>query len=254
MNRKLILFAVIVLVLSISIANAQTVWDKQTYNQPDSADLLPNSGRIILNGRLLEPPYDIIVQNDTIKINGISLISQGTPIAMDRDTNSIKNAEIKYNLLSASIDSFDNACKNVGYDSALIVMLDYFNGKDIVDSAYIDEHFGFSVKFKDAIGPEWIWYEPTIPDSLKKWGEMQSYNAMVQHATLIRKAVGNGNLVILGYRGGEAHLSYAQKWIKEINRIVTSSQLSREEKFNALRRIAKDDHNAEDILENWGKR
>ncbi len=253
MKRKFILFAAIILALSISIANAQTVWDKQTYNQPDSADLLPNSGRIILNGRLLEPPYDIVVKNDTLFINDLPLRF----ITKQGPTTRSSNTKSSYGIYNSAQDTFEAAYNHVGRDSAIMLTYHYLNGfdRDVIDSTFFFKNAGgdssLFVKFHDVNIPLGFLFEPPWPDNLKLKSEAFQDSGLYREAEMLRKAEGNGNLVIVGDRGATIYLKYAQKRIKMINQILSSANLDYEEKINALREIGADRYHAGQILDNW---
>jgi len=325
---------VIILAGLFAVGHAQDAWDKKSSHTPDSADLLPNSGRIVYNGRLLEPPYEITTDGSTILINGIDIYEKPekqNPIVdtslqtmvdvtnrmfvlfdtwyyevgfdsaeimaynyaqnkpgvdsayFDEDStlivkfqcqewpetmlfsppdiapdtspvNTESNTVLRYNLVNASIDSFARAYENVGYDSALLLMIPFFNCENIVDSAWIEKDIGFLIKFKAVFGPELIMYEPPKPNSITELEKNHNDSALVKEAIRLKKAVDNGNLVIIGNKGGQIYLKYAQKHIKEINRIILSDEYSKVEKLNLLKRIVKNEYHAENILLNWIKK
>jgi hypothetical protein len=251
MKRSTIIFVLIVLMLGYLSGYSQ-VSEKKKYHEPDSADLQEESGRIILNGRLLDPPYEINVENDTLKINNYVWLFKGEEPTMEKDND----PETRYGLVTIALDSFAIAYKQVGYDSAINLMLDFFNDRrgDLVDSAYIDEHYGFFVKFKDVIGPHGIWFEPPKTERELEWEKRHQDSILIKEAIMLKKAVGSGNLIILGGKGGQIYLSNAQKWLKKINKIVYSDELSRDEKLVKLSGIVMHEYHAECILQNWKSR
>lgn len=251
MGRNTIIFVLTLLMLGY-LSGFSQVSEKKKYHEPDSADLQEGSGRIILDGRLLEPPYEIKVENDTLKINNYIWLYKikdlETPMDIDPDT--------KYGMVRMSLDSFAIAYKQVGYDSAINLMLDFFNDRrgDLVDSAYLDDRKRFSVKFKNLIGPEWILFEPPKTERELQWEKQHQDSILIKEAIRLKKAVGNGNLIILGGKGGQIYLGNAQKWLKKINKIVYSDELSREEKLVKLSGIVMHEYHAECILQNWKSR
>jgi hypothetical protein len=251
MRRNTIIFVLTLLMLGYFSGFSQ-VSEKKKYHEPDSADVQEGSGRIILDGILLEPPYEIVVQNDTLKINGYTWLSKGEEPTQGKEID----PETRYGMVTEALDSFGTAYRQVGYDSAINLMLDFFNDRrgDLVDSAYFDEHYGFFVKFKDVIGPHGIWFEPPKTERELQWERQHQDSILIKEAIRLKKAVGNGNLIILGGKGGQIYLGNAQKWLKKINKIVNSDELSREEKLVKLSGIVMHEYHAECILQNWKSR
>jgi hypothetical protein len=240
-------FLIIILLMGCCVIGAAQVSEKKKYHTPDSADLPEGSGRIILNGRLIEPPYEITADRDTLKINGIVVISrkEEKPLVIDSTT------PIKTQLAYKAIDSFSVAYEEVGYDSALLLIQDFFNGYDIVDSAYIDDSGNFSIKYHGLIGPVWIWFEPPMPEGNEEIAKRHRDSLLIKEAEKLKKSVACGNLVLIHGENIRVHLKYAQKWIKEIKMVLLSSDLNREEKLRALEKIVKDNDCALDIFSNW---
>ena len=251
MKRGAIIFVLILMMLGYLSGYSQ-VSEKKKYHEPDSADLQEGSGRIILNGRLLDPPYEINVEIDTLKINNYAWLFKGEEPTMEKDND----PETRYGLVTIALDSFAIAYNQVGYDSAINLMLDFFNDRrgDLVDSAYLDDRKRFSVKFKNLIGPEWILFEPPKTERELEWEKRHQDSILIKEANKLKKAVGNGNLIILGGKGGQIYLGNAQKWLKKINKIVHSDELSRNEKLVRLSGIVMHEYHAECILQNWKSR
>ena len=246
MKRYTIIFVALFIIAGYLSALSQ-VSEKQKYHEPDSADLQEGSGRIILNGRLLEPPYEIVVDIDSLMINGKAVISKRNerPLVVDSTT------PIKTRLAYKAIDSFSVACAMVGYDSALSLIKDFFEGFDIVDSAYIDASGNFSVKYKDLMGPIWIWFQTQNLNSPDESRQGHRNNLLINQAEVLIKSIENGNLVIIHGENIRVHLKHATKKIKQIKKVISEQNVGDEEKLRALQKIVIDSDCAVDIISNW---
>ncbi len=235
MKKTALLTSLAVLILTCQLSG-------QNKMDPDESP----SGRIILNGRLLEPPYEITSIDSTIRINGKALFSIGKekPIVIDSTT------PLKSRLVHEAIDSFANAYKQVGKDSALQLILDFFSGYDIVDSAYIDKSGNFSVKYSDLNGPIWIWLQPPTSDKQPPTRK-HADQLLDEQARLIRSSIANGNLVLIHNGSVRAFLKDARQKIKNIEEIYLSDNLDNNAKLQMVFGIVKDIDCAKDIIENW---
>ncbi len=254
MKRSTIIFVLILLMLGYLSGYSQ-VSEKKKYHGPESADLQEGSGRIILNGRLLDPPYEINVESDTLFINGMPLrfIKKRGPIIKGSNTKS------SYGIYNSAQDTFEVAYDRVGRDSAIMVTYHYLNSldKDIIDSTYFFKNAGgdstLFVKFRDINIPVGFLFESPWPDNLALKSEAFQDSGLYREAYIFQKAIRNGNLVIVGNKGGSIYLKYAQKHLKMINQILSSSNLDYEEKIKAMSEIGINRHHAMQILEHWNQ-
>jgi hypothetical protein len=156
-------------------------------------------------------------------------------------------------LVTIALDSFAIAYNQVGHDSAINLMLDFFNSRrgNLVDSAYLSENSTFFVKFHNSLGPHGIFFEPQPDDSLQRLNSLHRDSILYSEADLLKRNLANGNLVIIGERGGRVYLSNASNLIQKIDRTMSSNDLNPSEKLNALKDIVIELHHARKILQNW---
>jgi hypothetical protein len=127
-----------------------------------------DAGRIIFNGRLLEPPYKIYATKDTIKINEIIVQSRDPePEPYTVDSNSSFEEKRYYKLFYTPYDSFAVWCEQFGSDSAMKLIEQLYKSFEEVDTVYGYIGWAISLKVKHRDFPETVEFQPPLSEGTK---------------------------------------------------------------------------------------
>jgi hypothetical protein len=244
MKRSTIIFVLILLMLGYLSGYSQ-VSEKKKYHEPDSADLQEGSGRIILNGRLLDPPYEITTDGETIIINGHDIYLNPRKGNIITDTSLKAQIEVTNQLF----ELFDDWYFEVGFDSARHLALNYLENQSVVDSAYFDEDQILRAKFRSQIWPEAILITP--PDSTKENQESAKKDFLKRQTSILKECLSGGMLLIIT-NGVIEYKMESTEILREIGKIMSSDRdCSESEKKKNLAKLLGHDETADSILNNW---
>jgi hypothetical protein len=247
--RKIILLSALFLTLTLVIFAQQS--DQNPENQLlYTTTIDENAGRIILNGRLLEPPYEIYATKDTLKINSHLIISRNpSPEPFTVDSNSSFEEKRYYKLFCAPFDSFAVWCEQVGSDSAMYLIKNLFESFEEIDSVYGMHGWSITVKAKHRDFPETFMFQPPLSEERKIEQKNYQDSIIVNKAIKYGRILNNGKLIAF-CGGGELSTNNAQAKVDSINIIMTSENLDYQTKLAKLRNVIVS-RCAEQILDNW---
>ena len=244
MKRHTILFMIILMMGCYGIGIAQ-VSEKQKYHTPDSADLLEGSGRIILDGRLIELPYQIIVDSSNIRINGRNVYPQikSNPDVMV-DSGLIEQCIV----LDSVFAYFDDWFNNVGYDSAIMLAYEFLSHQNIVDSVYFDKDSTLRVKFYSQEWPEALLFEP--PTESASDPRESKFQFLQNQVAQMNEFVSDGGLIIIS-KGVIIYRKNADLVLKEIKDILNDDKLNQNGKISEIKKLVVDRNAAMSIVNSW---
>jgi len=215
---------------------------------------LPNAGWLIFDGELIPGPYDIVIEDDCIKVNGrshLARVKQPKPPKPTHKTPYDSKALTEIGTINLIQDSFPVWRTQVGSEHAQTRALAMANMVETVDSADFISETAMKIIFHRT--PEPIPYIIMLnPDvardshSLEEthWGILQN------RAQSLRGWLSNGNLVILQDVQGLYVINSmkARETLEKLRAIVTSTP-DMDTRIAAVRKIIHDDRMAKAIAE-----
>jgi len=212
-------------------------WDKKAFQEyakrigePDS-----NAAWLILDGVLMNPPYEVQVKDSTITINGISIrreFVRRTDIEVDSSTKVINR------VVQDAWANFRMWHAEHGMKEARKRVFDFMKSQPIVEKIYweSDAHLRFlfhGEKYEDGmlLNPP---YEPPLPPEEMRRVQLES------SAKAIRGSLARGNLVIL--QDGVFMITSHPKSRMMIDRLIEIAETTAdiEERTAAIREIIPD--------------
>jgi hypothetical protein len=238
-------FLTIILLMGCYIIGIAQVSEKQKYHTPDSADLLEGSGRIIHNGELIQPPYQIIADSSNISINGKNIYPQPKPNPdIKVDSGLIEQCMV----LDSVFLYFDGWFDEVGWDSAIMLAYEYLTHQNIVDSVYFDKGSTLRVKFYSQEWPEALLFEP--PSESTSDPRQSKFQFLQNQATEMNEFVANGGLIIIS-EGVVISRKYASLILKKIKAVMSNGELDHNGKISEIKKIVIDRKTAISIVNSW---
>jgi len=214
---------------------------------------LPNAGWLIFDGELIPGPYDIVIEDDCIKVNGRSYMAPPEPPKQTKEVPYDSNAVAVHNLLNRAEDTFYTYQSAAGLQVAQERTLASLRNEKLVDSAYFS---GLGLWLMLHYPPE---KEETIPFILmlaeQRPAPPQPYTErrreiLEDRAQSLRGWLSNGNLVILrGVQGLYVINSMKARETLEKLRAIVASTPDMETRTAAIRKIIHDDRMAKAIAE-----
>ena len=211
-----------------------------------------DAGRIILRGKMLDPPYEIYATRDTIKINDIIIQSRDPePEPYTVDSNSSFEEKRYYKLFCAPFDSFAVWCEQVGSDSAMKLIEQLYKSFEEVDTVYGYIGWALFLKVKHRDFPEIVEFQPPLSEERKIEQKNYQDSILVNKAIRYERTLRNGNLIVL-CSSVEINIKDALVQIDSIENVTNAHNLDYQMKIAEIRKIIKDSDCAKEILENWG--
>jgi len=239
--------AVVGLLMVAFVPTLLTLWggekDDKLRGRPASEPAATTLGRLILDGELISPPYEVAIVGDDVTINGRSVERpeprSPAPVGVDPGT------EVKHQVLEAVHTAFAAWAAQDNTEVALERVVRFMKGQPLVESVVVDSEASLRVKFRDERHEEILELSPMDPDQPSLAQVREKY--LEDRAQAIEYWLSQGNVVILGdgvsmvTPGSEAVLLLAQ-----LEEIVTShSDVSA--RAAAIRAVVPDDSLAQAI-------
>jgi len=180
-----------------------------------------STGWLILDGKLIPGPYDIIIEDDCIKINGLPYMAPKPP----EPTEDIEIPEyiIKQHAISnAMLDTFENSFPHVGFDSARSIARSFAESQPEVDSTRLYSPRDIEVFFEWSSIPKHHWLLPVDPPEPH---EKVRKDVLEQRAKQLQGWLSRGCLVITKSTGGYMESRQpprAGEILKELRRIAAT--------------------------------
>ncbi len=220
--RKLIAIVSIVAVVCLGLAIVSVLGDStnvETLRQ-HSARPTPGPGWLILNGRLIDPPYEVTRRGDTILVNNMQVLPKHQPIKLE--TKRPRESARSMATLSREFgENYAGWVEKYGRDSAGLLAQDFYRSSAIVDTAYLVNAKRLNVTYSDWPGHEvWIDLSPKYMDTPPEgWvlASIEKYRKRIESA-LNHKALvifQNGQSRIIPYPRSETRFN-------ELKRISTT--------------------------------
>ncbi len=145
--RKLIAIISIVAVMCLGLAIVSVVGDSTNVEpkRQHSARPTPGPGWLILNGRLINPPYEVVRKNDTILVNELQVSPRHRPSKPKKAIMPGVRESIELGTrVGGSLDKWRN---EYGQDSAAKLALASYRGSPIIDTAFLEDSLVMSVYY-----------------------------------------------------------------------------------------------------------
>lgn len=202
------------------------------------------TGWLILNGKLIPGPYDIVIEDGKIKINGLGIAPSPKPrkvITVD------PSAVARHQVYEAFWAAFRTWVAEEGLEVARQRALEFMQAQPIVEKAYLASESDLQVLFQGEKYEVTVSLEPPRESPLSPEEARQQFledyvgslRYWLTHGTLV--ILNEGVLMVTPPSEGEATL----KKLREI--VVTKADL--EERLSAIREIIPDKAMAKAIAE-----
>ena len=186
----------------------------------------PTTGWLILDGKLIPGPYEIVIEDDCIKINGLPYMERRKPPEPTEKEEIDSIAITEHNLLNLLQDSFPIWHTEDGPEVAQQRALELMNGSELVDTAYFGSRLDLRVVFH---GKRW----PREPAHILLQSEIVSMppyeevrkGILKLRASQLRGWLNRGCLVMTKSSGGtikSIQPRKAQIILNELQRIATT--------------------------------
>jgi hypothetical protein len=198
MNQlKLIVMLMLLVALptSLAISGDQTQSipiSTRGINQDTDIPIESTEGWLILNGELIPGPYDIVIEDDNIKINGLDITASPQPQKVITVEPSTKAQHAVYEALR---EAFPNWVASDGLDAARLRALEYVKAQPIVENVYMDAESDLRVLFKGEKYEDRIFLDPPIEDQPSPKEVRQ--NLLNDYLNSLKYWLTNGCLVII---------------------------------------------------------
>jgi hypothetical protein len=209
------------------------------------------TGWLILDGRLIPGPYDFVLEDDCIRINGLPYMAP-TPPEPKREVP--QHISDQHAASRGILNTFHNAVPKVGVDSARALALAYALSQSILDTAYFFSSDRLEIIPHGESWPGFIWLRPIL-DSPRSSEDVR--NERLQHAVSdLKKWLNHGWLVLTRSRGGYLEARKpprAGETVKELQRIAATVP-DLQERIAAVKEIVHDDAMAEVIAREFERK
>ncbi len=148
--RKLIAIVSIVAVVCLGLAIVSVVGDSTNVEpkRQHSARPTPGPGWLILNGRLINPPYEVIRKNDTILVNGLQVYPK---IRTAKNTTERPSAAVRriWELGKEFNGKFSEWVERYDQDSLAKLALKFYRDSPLIDSAFLESSQLLAIYYSD---------------------------------------------------------------------------------------------------------
>ena len=213
------------------------------------------TGQLILDGKLIPGPYEIIIQDSTIRVNGIIALAlpKGPRQAEQRtDIEIDSNVMAKYKVDEAFARAFRNWETERGFDTACTLAVGYMRRQPLVDSAYWMGPGAFCVFYEGDRDPNvfelYPHMDPEPPDP-NRWQKVLEFVAGG-----LKGALHDGSLVIM--QNGQCWPISPPKRMTVLKQLqdIVASEPDMEKRIAAIKKIVRDERSAKAIAEKLAPR
>jgi len=149
------------------------------------------TGWLILDGRLIPGPYEVVIKDSSVEVNGIVAVSppqRQEPVAVD------PKCVAHHELMMQADAGYDSIYAEKGEGAAKKWYFEFLQKQPLVDSIYVSRHGALTVKFQDEKYAEEVFFAPREKDAPTR-EEMFKKN-LQWFGEGLRGSLNHGSLVI----------------------------------------------------------
>ena len=202
------------------------------------------TGWLILNGKLIPGPYDIVIEDGKIKINGLGIAPSPKP----RKVITVEpNTAAQHQVFVAFREAFNMWVAEEGLEIARQRALEFMQAQPIVEKAYLASESDLRVLFRGEKYEERVYLHPPrksplSPEEVRQQfleDRVESLRYWLTHGTLV--ILNEGVLMATPPAEGEATLKKLQE--------IVATKADVDERLSAIREIIPDKEMAKAIAE-----